>query len=71
VNYVLSGSYSTTLELVDMLGRIIFTETQVKGALGGQTKDIDLSAQGIKPGVYFLRLRSGSEAMHKRLVKVE
>lgn len=71
IDYVLSGNYPTQLELVDMLGRVIFSESHANGALGRQTQDIDLTAQGIRPGVYFLRLRSGAEMVHERLIKVE
>ncbi len=70
-DYILSGSYATTLDVLDILGRVVFTASQTTGVLGRQIVEIDLSSQGVKPGVYFLRLHSGSESHYQRLIKVE
>ncbi len=59
----MDGSY-TMVEVVDVLGRVHYQDTAIKGATA-----LDLDLGNLEGGVYFVRLRSGNHANTIRIVK--
>jgi hypothetical protein len=69
VTYVLKETSDLVFEIVDLTGRIIFSETYLKQSAGEHEQILPLK-QILVPGNYFLHMRSKQQSLSKPLVVI-
>ena len=70
VSYTLPSSGQVSIEVIDLLGKVIATpETKVNRAAGNHQVTINSSQAHLTPGVYFVRLTVNDQVMTKRIIQ--
>jgi hypothetical protein len=65
VSFSLASAESATLEVVDVRGRVVLQRDV--GSLGPGSHTVEIGAEaGLRPGVYWVRLKQGAETLTKR-----
>jgi hypothetical protein len=69
VAFVSAEAVDSGMELVDLSGRIVRTVRLGTVGVGQQT--VSMPAQGVRPGVYWIRVRQGSRSVLAKAIKIE
>jgi hypothetical protein len=64
VSFTLSQRADVHMELLDLQGR--WVRTLASGTYDAGEHSLDVTRDGLKAGIYWLRLRSGGDARHTR-----
>ncbi len=73
VSYNLEQHAKVQLSLVSSIGEILYVNNSTEVKFGGQTyvEEINLDAAGVVPGVYYVKLNTGSNVATKKVIVVE
>ena len=69
LNVNLKISAKLKLEIVDVLGRIVYSEAKGKFVSGNHNIQINTEGYNIKRGIYFLKLYANDQFVEKKIIK--